>query len=239
MARKLEVQGAGTVKVIHPAIAFLLAIVTLGIYYIFWYGIRNSELNDFGMSASPGENQLAVSSFGAIVAITIGGLLIVPPFVSQWRFYKRIARAQELVGLEHPISHVTGILLYTIALFLLPFEVAYAQHHLNRLWEREAALMVASFQAEAASHLDEAEFQDLISELRERSPEFATLWARHDVRGRPEGLKRLDHPTLGPLDLEYTTYRVNDQPGLKLTLYVPEAGSASDRALRAAARDGA
>ena len=138
MARKLEVQGAGTVKVIHPAVAFLLAIVTLGIYYIFWYGIRNSELNDFGAAASPGENQLAVSTFGAILAITIGGLLIVPPFVSQWRFYKRIARGQELVGLDDRISHVTGILLYTLAFFLLPFEVAYAQHHLNRLWEREA-----------------------------------------------------------------------------------------------------
>ena len=138
MARKLEVQGAGTVKVIHPAVAFLFAIVTLGLYYIFWYGIRNSELNDFGFAASPGENQLAVRPFLAILAITIGGLLIIPPFVSQWRFYKRIGRAQELVGLDHRISHVTGILLFTLALFLLPFEVAYAQHHLNRLWEREA-----------------------------------------------------------------------------------------------------
>jgi hypothetical protein len=62
----------------------------------------------------------------------------VPPFISQWRFYKRIGRAQELVGLEHRISHVTGLLLVALALILLPFEVAYAQHHLNRLWDREA-----------------------------------------------------------------------------------------------------
>ena len=139
MARKVQARGAGTVKVINPLVAFLLAIVTFGIYYIFWYGIRNSELNDFGQAASPGdENELAVSPFIAIVAITIGGLLIVPPFISQWRFYKRIGRAQEFVGLEHRISHVTGILLFALALILLPFEVAYAQHHLNRLWEREA-----------------------------------------------------------------------------------------------------
>jgi hypothetical protein len=139
VARKVQARGAGTVKVINPWVAFLLAIVTFGIYYIFWYGIRNSELNDFGLAASPGtKNELAVSPFVAIVAITIGGLLIVPPFISQWRFYKRIGRAQELVGLEHRISHVTGILLFALALFLLPFEVAYAQHHLNRLWEREA-----------------------------------------------------------------------------------------------------
>jgi hypothetical protein len=141
VAQKLQARGAGTVKVIQPWLAFLLAIVTLGLYYIFWYGIRNSELNDFGAAASPGnENELAVGSFGAILAITVGGLLIVPPFISQWRFYKRIARAQELAGLEHRISHVTGILLFALAIFLLPFEVAYAQHHLNRLWEREAEI---------------------------------------------------------------------------------------------------
>ena len=138
MARKVEVRGAGTAKVINPAVAFLLAIVTFGIYYLFWYGIRNSELNDFGQAASEGDrNDLAVSPFLALLAVTIGWLIIVPPFVSQWRFYKRIGRAQELVGLEHRISHVTGFLLFVIALFLLPFEVAYAQHHLNRLWERE------------------------------------------------------------------------------------------------------
>ncbi len=52
--------------------------------------------------------------------------MIVPPFVSQWRFYKRIGRAQELVGLEDRISHVTGFLLFLVALFLLPFEIVYA-----------------------------------------------------------------------------------------------------------------
>jgi hypothetical protein len=88
VARKVEVRGAGTVKIIQPWIAFLLAIVTLGLYYLFWYGIRNSELNDFGEAASPGP----------------------------------------------------GILLFALALFLLPFEIAYGQHHLNRLWERETEL---------------------------------------------------------------------------------------------------
>jgi hypothetical protein len=137
VARKVQVRGPGTVKIINPWVAFLLAIVALGLYYIFWYGIRNSELNDFGMSLGGSKNQLAVSPLGAILAITLGALLIVPPFISQWRFYKRIGRAQELAGVEHRISHVTGLVLFIIAFFLLPFEVAYAQYHLNRLWERE------------------------------------------------------------------------------------------------------
>jgi Domain of unknown function (DUF4234) len=139
VARKLDVPGAGQVKVISPAVAFLLALLTLGIYYIFWFGIRNSELNDYGESFGGDENPLRVSVFWAIVANTIGALLIIPPFVSQWRYYKRIGRAQELAGMEHRISHVTGFLLYLVALFLLPFEIPYAQHHLNRLWEHVAA----------------------------------------------------------------------------------------------------
>jgi hypothetical protein len=35
---------------------------------------------------------------------------------------------------------VTGILLFALAFVQLPFEIAYGQHHLNRLWEREAGL---------------------------------------------------------------------------------------------------
>jgi hypothetical protein len=45
-ARKVAVPGAGQAKIINPWVAFLLALVTLGIYYIFWFGIRNFELND-------------------------------------------------------------------------------------------------------------------------------------------------------------------------------------------------
>jgi hypothetical protein len=138
VARKLEIPGVGYAKVIHPAVAFVLAIVTLGIYYLFWFGIRNSELNDFGNGLGKEENPLRVNVFLAIVANTIGWLLIVPPFISQWRFYKRIGRAQELAGLDHRISHPTGFVLFLIALFFLPIEIPYGQHHLNRLWEHVA-----------------------------------------------------------------------------------------------------
>jgi len=139
VARKVDVPGAGRTKIVNPLLAFVLALVTLGIYYIFWFGIRNSELNDFGESFGGEENPLRVSVFLAIVANTIGWLLIVPPFVSQWRYYRRIARAQELVGMDHRISHVTGFLLYVVALFLLPFEIPYGQYHLNRLWRHEVS----------------------------------------------------------------------------------------------------
>jgi hypothetical protein len=139
MARKVEVPGAGHVRVFNPWIGFVLSLVTLGLYYIFWYGMRQSELNDYGEAVGKGENPLRVGTFGAVAAITVGGLLIVPPFISEWRFYKRIGRAQELAGLDHRISHITGFLLFVLGIFFLPFEIVYSQHHLNRLWEQAAS----------------------------------------------------------------------------------------------------
>jgi uncharacterized protein DUF4234 len=124
VAEAVQVDGA-SVKLRRPWGVFLLIIVTLGIYYLFWYYKTNRELADYGIGDSPGLS---------VLAITLGGLLIVPPFVSEWRFFKRIGEAQARAGLEHRISHVTGFLLYLVAVIFLPFEAVYGQHHLNRLW---------------------------------------------------------------------------------------------------------
>jgi hypothetical protein len=112
------------VKIRRPWGVFFLALLTLGIYYFVWYYKTNRELRLYG----------DVNAGLSLLAITLGGFLIIPPFVSTWRYFVRIKDAQVEAGLEHPISHVTGFLLYLVALFLLPFETAYAQHHLNRLW---------------------------------------------------------------------------------------------------------
>jgi Domain of unknown function (DUF4234) len=125
LAEAIAIRGK-EVKIRRPWGAFLLAVITLGIYYLVCYSKTNRELRDAGgIEVSPGV---------ALLAISLGGILIVPPFVSQWRFYKRIRQAQDAAGVDHPISHVTGFALFLVAVVLLPFEVPYAQHHLNRLW---------------------------------------------------------------------------------------------------------
>ena len=128
MAEQLQVAGT-SVKIRNPFLVFVWSIVTFGIYYLVWYYKTNRELAEYGVGDSPGLSLLAV---------TLGGLLVVPPFVSEWRYYRRIGEAQARAGMEHRISHVTGFLLYLIALILLPFETVYAQHHLNRLWRHLA-----------------------------------------------------------------------------------------------------
>jgi hypothetical protein len=101
-------------------------LITLGIYYLVWYYKTNRELRDVaGIDVSPGV---------ATLAISLGTFLVIPPFVSTWRYFKRIRRAQDAAGVDHPISHVTGFVLFLIALVFLPVELPYAQYHLNRLW---------------------------------------------------------------------------------------------------------
>ena len=76
MAEELQV-GATHVKIRNPFGVFVLAIVTLGIYYFVWYYKVNRELRDAaGIDVSP---------VTALLAITIGWVIIVPPLVSWYR----------------------------------------------------------------------------------------------------------------------------------------------------------
>lgn len=54
------------------------------------------------------------------------------------------------------------------------------------------------------------------------------------MRGRQEGLKRFRHPKLGRFDLEYASFRVAEQPSLRLYLYTPADDGRSESKLREA-----
>ena len=76
------------------------------------------------------------------------------------------------------------------------------------------------------------DYQELISDLLEGSTEFAAIWARQDVRGRREALKRFNHSELGRFDLEFTSFQVAEQPSLRLALYTPADDGHSERTVR-------
>jgi transcriptional regulator with XRE-family HTH domain len=99
-------------------------------------------------------------------------------------------------------------------------------------WETEAPLTVAALRAEAGRDLSAPDYQELIADLLESSPDFAALWARQDVRGRREGLKRFQHPALGRYELEFTSFQVAEQPSLRLALYTPADDGRSETTLR-------
>ncbi len=153
---RLELRGV-EVKTRRLWFVFLFAVGTLGLYYWIWYYRVHAELRGYGRTEEgvDAAELCGIDPARSALAVSLGSWLIIPPFVSQWRFYKRIRLAQELAGVEEHerINHALGFALFLLAYFLLPFEIVYAQQHLNRLWRRvqveeeEAALGMRSVAA--------------------------------------------------------------------------------------------
>jgi Domain of unknown function (DUF4234) len=102
-----------------------LPLITLGIYHLVWYYKINNEARRYlgDDSISPGIS---------LLAITLGGFLIIPPFVSIYKTGSRIARMQEKAGLDSRVEPVVGLLLT----FVFGLHALYLQSHLNRIWDR-------------------------------------------------------------------------------------------------------
>lgn len=88
-------------------------------------------------------------------------------------------------------------------------------------WLRVAQFVVASFRADAARAGATAEITQLVDELSLSSPEFAALWRNNDIASHGDGLKKLHHPVLGPIELEFSTFAVEGRPDLTLMVYNP------------------
>ncbi len=72
---------------------------------------------------------------------------------------------------------------------------------------------------------------DLVGELSTRSQEFRTWSAAHNVRYHQTGTKRLHHPVVGELELDYEVMAVSADDGLTISVYSAEPGSRSAQAL--------
>jgi transcriptional regulator with XRE-family HTH domain len=87
--------------------------------------------------------------------------------------------------------------------------------------EEAARRMVGQYRAAMADHVAEPAWKCMVKRLHEVSTEFAELWRRHDVAA-PENLtKRLMHPQLGPLRLNYTNLWLSQRVGTRLVTYTP------------------
>jgi transcriptional regulator with XRE-family HTH domain len=70
----------------------------------------------------------------------------------------------------------------------------------------------------------------LIDELRAGSPEFARLWARHDVQAAPMLTKTFRHPAVGEITVDCDSLTLTDRDQ-DLVLYTAPAGSRDAEAL--------
>lgn len=96
-------------------------------------------------------------------------------------------------------------------------------------WEGVSRFVVGAFRADAARAGASAEIAQLVDELCAASPEFERLWRDNQVHAHGEGLKRLRHPELGLLELEYSAFAVDGRPDLGMIVYNPVHASDAAR----------
>jgi transcriptional regulator with XRE-family HTH domain len=96
-------------------------------------------------------------------------------------------------------------------------------------WLSVARFVVASFRAEATRAGARAEIAQLVDELSHSSPQFAELWRANDVVGHAEGVKRIRHPKIGLIELEFSIFAVDGRPDLGMIVYNPVTPDGADR----------
>ncbi|MEV4397700.1 helix-turn-helix transcriptional regulator [Nonomuraea sp. NPDC049607] len=107
-----------------------------------------------------------------------------------------------------------------------------AEHLSDEEKGRFARASVADLRVAAGRYPDDRALQALVAEMLALSPEFAELWAGHEVEVRREQRKQVTHPLVGTIDAICQVLPWPDRDDLRLVLYTTEPGSPSHRALR-------
>jgi transcriptional regulator with XRE-family HTH domain len=94
-------------------------------------------------------------------------------------------------------------------------------------WKRIADETVAIMRLTAGVDPHDRRLSELVGELSMQSQEFRTRWASHDVRFHNSGTKRLLHPIVGELTLNFERFDIATDSGLTMFTYTAEPGSRS------------
>lgn len=146
MAEVVNIKGTqATAKIRHILAPALLPIITLGIYFFYWWYQINREMADYGRAK--GTKELGDSPGKSLLAVTLGALIIVPALVSIWNTTKRVQTAQRLTAIE-PINGWIALILFVV---ISPAYDAYLQSGLNPVWRDQAETAQPEPEPEPAS----------------------------------------------------------------------------------------
>ena len=128
---------ASKAKIRNPVWVVVWSFFTLGIYSWFWWYFINREMRDLGQAQ--GSQELGDNPTLSALAVSLGALIIVPPFVSFYGTGKRIQAAQRLTLGREEYNGWIALLLLVIWLFgitlYIPIAWGYMQSELNKVWK--------------------------------------------------------------------------------------------------------
>ena len=132
MAEEIQIAGTGSnAKIRNPLGTVALSIVTLGVYYLFWWYFINREMRDLGQSRN---TDLGQNPTNSLLALFPGSIIVVPALVTLWTTSGRIESSQEAVGIDRRVS---GPIVFILLLLIGPVGIWYAQSELNKVWEAQ------------------------------------------------------------------------------------------------------
>ncbi|WP_430380029.1 helix-turn-helix domain-containing protein [Streptomyces sp. B1-3] len=99
-------------------------------------------------------------------------------------------------------------------------------------WEEVTRLAIAQLRMESARYPDDQPLTALVEELSARDAQFRQWWTEHDVAMRGNGVKKLRHPVVGELTLDWNTLTCGTDPDQHIIVWNAEPGSASHDGLR-------
>jgi hypothetical protein len=132
MAEEVQIAGASsTAKMRNPLGVLGLILITLGIYFFFWWYFINREMSDLGKARGA---DLGDSPGKSVLAVSLGALIIVPAIVSEWTTSGRVQRSQEAVGIDRAAS---GPVIFILLFLISPVGIWYLQSELNKVWRAQ------------------------------------------------------------------------------------------------------
>ncbi len=93
---------------------------------------------------------------------------------------------------------------------------------LHRNWDELARAHVAYLRLTAGRYRTDARLAELIGELSMHSGDFARLWAKGDVADCTVGTMRLQHPTVGGVEVDYQVWLQPESPDHRLEVHAPK-----------------
>ena len=127
MAETVSIQGEGYLKR-NPLGVLGLMVITIGIYFFYWYYKINEETQRF-------ERDDTMSPTRSLMAMIFGWLIIVPPFIAMYNTAKHVQAIERRLGIQPELEPALAIV---IMLFVSVGNGIYIQEHLNRVWDRAA-----------------------------------------------------------------------------------------------------
>jgi hypothetical protein len=98
--------------------------------------------------------------------------------------------------------------------------------------EEVTRLAIAQLRMESARYPGDQRLTDLVDELSARDAQFRQWWTAHDVAARGKGTKKLRHPVVGKLTLDWDTLTCATDSEQHIIVWTAEPGFPTHDGLR-------